>query len=188
MVGYKTISDPQPFAAESLNRTNTLPRTSAARARAVSEPNEGRNGETIDFGPLEDWIGYQLRLAQTASFAAFAHEAKDVDLSPGRFAALLLIGRNPGISQAALSRAVGIDKSTVTFALDNLMKRGFVKRTRVSHDRRAYSLSLTNAGERMLAKLTECATRHDRNLDRIVGPRDRAAFLRILRKIVAELS
>jgi hypothetical protein len=36
--------------------------------------------------------------------------------------------------------------------------------------------------------LTECATRHDRNLDRIVGPRDRAAFLRILRKIVAELS
>jgi DNA-binding MarR family transcriptional regulator len=76
----------------------------------------------------------------------------------------------------------------VTFALDSLMKRGFVRRSRLPHDRRAYSLSLTAAGERMLAKLTECATRHDRNLDRIVGPRDRAAFLRILRKIVAELS
>jgi len=63
-----------------------------------------------------------------------------------------------------------------------------VRRSRLSTDRRAYSLSLTPAGERMLTKLTECATRHDRNLDRIVGPRDRAAFLRILRKIVAELS
>jgi DNA-binding MarR family transcriptional regulator len=160
-----------------------LPRTPAAR-RAVSEP----NGEAIDFGPLEDWVGFQLRLAKTASFAAFSREAKNVDLSPGRFATLLLIGRNPGISQIALSRAVGNDKSTVTFALDSLMKRGFVRRSRLPHDRRAYSLSLTAAGERMLAKLTECATRHDRNLDRIVGPRDRAAFLWILRKIVAELS
>ena len=160
-----------------------MARTSAAR-RAVPEP----NGGNIDFGPLEDWIGFQLRLAQTASFAAFSREAKDVDLSPGRFATLLLIGRNPGISQTALSRAVGNDKSTVTFALDSLMKRGFVRRTRLPQDRRAYCLSLTAAGERMLAKLTECATRHDRNLDRIVGPRDRATVLRILRKIVAELS
>ena len=99
-----------------------------------------------------------------------------------------MIGRNPGISQTALSRAVGNDKSTVTFALDSLMKRGFVRRARLPQDRRAYCLSLTAAGERMLAKLTECATRHDRNLDRIVGPRDRATVLRILRKIVAELS
>jgi DNA-binding MarR family transcriptional regulator len=166
-----------------LDRIIALARTSAAR-RAVPEP----NGGNIDFGPLEGWVGFQLRLAQTASFAAFSREAKDVDLSPGRFATLLLIGRNPGISQIALSRAVGNDKSTVTFALDSLMKRGFVRRSRLLHDRRAYSLSLTAAGERMLAELTECATRHDRNLDRIVGPRDRAAFLRILRKIVAELS
>ena len=162
--------------------------TSAARARAVTDPVAAQKGEPIDFGPLENWIGFQLRLAQTASFAAFSREARDVDLSPGRFATLLLIGRNPGISQIALSRAVGNDKSTMTFALDGLMKRGFVRRTRLRHDRRTYCLSLTAAGERMLAKLTECATRHDRNLDRIVGFRDRATLLRILRKIVAELS
>lgn len=164
-----------------------MPRTSVAR-RAVSEPNGGQVSENIDFGPLEGWIGFQLRLAQTASFQAFSREAKDIDLSPGRFATLLLVGRNPGISQTALSRAVGNDKSTLTFALDSLMKRGFVRRTRLLTDRRAYSLSLTPAGERMLAKLTACATRHDRNLDRIVGPRDRVTFLRILRKIVTELS
>ena len=156
--------------------------------RTAISPVAAQPGEDIDFGPLENWIGFQLRLAQTASFAAFSREARDVDLSPGRFATMLLIGRNPGISQIALSRAVGNDKSTMTFALDGLMKRGFVRRARLRHDRRTYCLSLTAAGERMLAKLTECATRHDRNLDRIVGFRDRAAFLRILRKIVAELS
>ena len=39
----------------------------------------------------------------------------------------------------------------------------------------------------MLRRLTQCAARHERNLDRIVGARDRAKLLRILRKIMAEL-
>lgn len=158
------------------------------RERVTPEtPVERAPEAVVDLGPLENWIGFHLRLAQTASFQAFSREARDVDLSPGRFAALMLIGRNPGISQTALSRAVGSDKSTLTFALDDLVKRGFVRRTRLRKDRRTYCLSLTAAGERMLDELTECARRHDRNLDRIVGPRDRATFLRLLRKIAAEL-
>lgn len=145
-------------------------------------------GADIDLGPLAGWAGFYLRLAQNASFQAFSREARGVNLSPGRFATLMLIGRNPGISQTALSRAVGSDKSTLTFALDDLVKRGLVKRSRLRKDRRAYCLSLTANGEKMLEQLTECARRHDRNLDRIIGPRDRAAFLKILRKISAELS
>ena len=40
----------------------------------------------------------------------------------------------------------------------------------------------------MLQRLTECAARHERNLDRIVGARDSARLLRILRKIMSELA
>jgi hypothetical protein len=39
----------------------------------------------------------------------------------------------------------------------------------------------------MLDQLTVCAQRHDDNLDRIIGPKDRAKFLRILQKLAAEL-
>ena len=53
-------------------------------------------------------------MAQIASFQAFAREVGEVDLPPGRFALLTLIGRNPGISQTVLSRAAGRDKSTLT--------------------------------------------------------------------------
>ncbi len=142
----------------------------------------------IDYGPLRDWIGFHLRLAQSASFQAFARAAEDVDLQPGRFSVLLLIGRNPGISQTELSRANGRDKSTLTPALNDLVGRGLVVRTRVERDRRSYQLSLTPAGEAVLERLFACAQRHDRNLDRIVGKRDRARFLQILRKLVAELT
>jgi DNA-binding MarR family transcriptional regulator len=57
----------------------------------------------------------------------------------------------------------------------------------LASDRRSYHLTLTADGEALLQRLTECAARHDRNLDRIVGPRDKPRLLRLLRKIMSEL-
>ncbi len=167
------------------SRSAAKVRETAARAAKPADPAE--NGD-LDYGPLAGWIGFNLRLAQTASFAAFAREAHEVDLQPGRFALLMLIGRNPGIGQTALSRANGRDKSTLTPALNDLVRRGLVDRQRTAEDRRAYRLTLTREGEAMLRRLNACAERHDANLDRIVGKRDRARFLRILRKLIAELT
>jgi len=99
----------------------------------------------------------------------------------------VLIGRNPGISQTALSLANGRDKSTLTPVLNDLVRRGLVRRVRTPDDRRTYQLALTAAGERMLKQLAACAVVHDRNLDRIIGRRDRAHFLSILRRIEGEL-
>ncbi len=147
----------------------------------------GERVEGVDYGPLAEWPGFHLRMAQIASFHAFASEVGEVDLPPGRFALLTLIGRNPGISQTVLSRAAGRDKSTLTPALRDLKKRGLIVCERLARDRRSYHLSLTPAGEEMLRRLTQCAARHERNLDRTVGARDRQKFLRILRKIMSEL-
>jgi DNA-binding MarR family transcriptional regulator len=141
----------------------------------------------IDYGPRAEWLGFHLRMAQIASFQAFAREVGEVDLPPGRFALLTLIGRNPGISQTVLSRAAGRDKSTLTPALRDLKKRGLIVCERRAKDRRSYHLSLTPAGVEMLRRLTQCAARHERNLDRTVGARDRQTLLRILRKITSEL-
>jgi len=143
--------------------------------------------ENIDFGPLANWVGFHLRIAQTASFQAFVREAREVDLSPGRFATLMLIGRNPGISQTALAAANGRDKSTLTPILEDLERRGFIVREKMKTDRRSYQLTLTDAGKKMLDQLTACAKRHDDNLDRIIGAKDRAKFLKILQKISAEI-
>jgi DNA-binding MarR family transcriptional regulator len=142
----------------------------------------------VDFGPLADWIGFHLRLAQNASFQAFAREASGIDLRPGRFATLMIIGRNPGISQTALSRANARDKSSLTPVLNDLVRRRLVKRLRAKDDRRSYRLMLTGAGEELLAKLTACAARHERHLDEVLGPKDRAQFLQILKRLIAEVS
>ncbi len=141
----------------------------------------------VDLGPLDNWIGFHLRLAQSASFQAFTREARGVDLSPGRFATLMIIGRNPGISQTALSRANARDKSSLTPVLEDLERRRLIRRVRPKDDRRSYQLLLTPSGERLLQELTACAERHDRNLDRIIGPRERTRFLKTLKKLITKL-
>src|SRR5436309_2298638 len=82
----------------------------------------------VRYGPLEHWVGFHLRLAQSASFQAFARLANGVELTrPGWFATLTLIGANPGISQTELSRANGRDKSTLTPVLQDLTRRRLVR-------------------------------------------------------------
>ena len=142
----------------------------------------------LSLGPLADFIGFHLRLAQEASFQAFSRRVRDFDLRPGRFAVLALIGENPGISQTALGRASGRDKSSLTPALDDLAGRALIHRRRVARDRRSYALSLTPKGERLLATLLAHARAHDRRLDTLVSLRHKAEFIRTLRRIAMALA
>jgi DNA-binding MarR family transcriptional regulator len=160
----------------------------ATRGRNSGKGN-GADGaaEHIDYGPLADWIGFNLRMAQDASFQAFSRLSQEIGVRPGRFATLTLIGNNPGITQTALSRANSRDKSTLTPLLADLVRRGLIRRARTRNDRRTYRLTLTKAGETLLHQLTACARGHEDKLDLILGARDRAQFLRILRKVAAEI-
>ena len=151
----------------------------------------GRNGEaiaeSIRFGTLEHWVGFNLRMAQEHAFEAFSRRSQEIGESPGRFATLTLIARNPGISQTELSHANGRDKSSLTPVVEDLVRRGLVERKRMREDRRTYRLNLTPAGKRTLTMLTRCARQHERVLDGIIGRRDRTRFLQILKRIAAEV-
>ncbi len=149
----------------------------------------GGNGagaaEPVDFGPLQHWVGFNLRLAQEAAFQAFSRRSQAIGEHPGRFATLTLIARNPGISQTALSQASGRDKSSVTPVIEDLVRRGLVARERTRDDRRAYRLTLTAAGRKTLTELMRCARRHERNLDAVIGRGERKRFLATLKRIAA---
>jgi DNA-binding MarR family transcriptional regulator len=141
----------------------------------------------VRLGTLDDAIGFHLRLAQDASFRAFARRAGRHDLKPGHFAALLVIVNNPGISQGALGRAIVRDKSSVTPIIQTLFKRGLIDRQTSAGDRRRIQLSVTGSGRELLRRLAPHVRNHDRNLDTIVGS-DRALFLGLLRRIANEIS
>src|SRR5262245_53252294 len=105
----RTASNLLPSRQGNYHAPAARPRALLARNAPTKQNGTVHRGpeEAIDYGPLAEWVGFHLRLAQTASFQAFARETEDVDLRPGRFSILVLIGRNPGISQTVLSRANG---------------------------------------------------------------------------------
>ena len=139
--------------------------------------------EDLRLGPLANMIGFHLRLAQSASFLAFTRQLDGVDVSPGWFAVLALIGENPGITQTALSRADSRDKSTLTPILDDLDRQGLITRERLPSNRRSYSLNLTQAGVRLRDELMKHAWAHEHELDQIVGPGGQADLIGTLRRI-----
>jgi DNA-binding MarR family transcriptional regulator len=157
-----------------------------AKARRAKMP-AAPAAETLRLGPLGGFIGFHLRLAQEASFQAFARRVRGSQMRPGRFAVLALIAQNPGLSQTALGRAAGRDKSTLTPALNDLVHRSLVKRQRVASDRRSYALSLTPKGEKLVEVLFAHAREHDRELDAIVGLKHKAEFIRTLRRLAMAL-
>ena len=162
-------------------------RTSKASGRVRRGKKGEAIAESIKFGPLEYWVGFNLRMAQEHAFQAFSRRSQEIGESPGRFATLTLIARNPGISQTELSHANGRDKSSLTPVVEELVRRGLVERKRMREDRRTYRLNVTPAGKKTLTMLTRCARRHERVLDGIIGQRDRKRFLQILKKIAAEI-
>ena len=140
-------------------------------------------GQDVKIGFLAGFVGFHLRLAQDASYRAFArHRDKDL-IKPGRFPALAIIHLNPGISQSALGRAIARDKSTVSPLIKDLQTNGFISRKPSAHDRRSVTLSLTKKGERTLDRLQVRAKEHEAELDRIVGA-SKARLMSLLEKII----
>ena len=141
----------------------------------------------MELGPLAEFIGFHLRLAQEASFRAFARRVANPHLKPGRFAVLAIIGQNAGLTPTALSRVSGRDKSSITPALRDLELRGLVRRRAVPSDRRSCTLALTDAGRALLREMMGHAAAHDRELDRIVGRDGKPQLLAQLRQITRAL-
>jgi DNA-binding MarR family transcriptional regulator len=158
-----------------------------APVRGAARKGDGRKARPAELGTLGSLIGFNLRLAQDASFRVFARHSGEEHLKPGRFAALTVIHDNPGIAPSALGRAIGRDKSTVTPLIQDLERHALVVRGIAPDDRRRVALRLTRAGEAALKSLGRHARDHDRKLDRIVGD-GKAEFVALLKKIAAEIA
>jgi DNA-binding MarR family transcriptional regulator len=80
--------------------------------------------QVVSFGDLPGQLGYVLRRAQLAVFQDFIEALKAVDLTPGKFSVLLVIGENPGLPQSALCQALGILKGNFVALLHEFERRG----------------------------------------------------------------
>jgi DNA-binding MarR family transcriptional regulator len=160
-------------------RANRMPAKDKTETASVAV----ETGRPIDLGLLPDLLGYHLRKAQLAVFQDFARTVGEGELTPGQFGVLVVIERNPGLSQTRLGQTLGIDRSTLVAVIDRLETRGLVERADAPHDRRSYALHVSPAGRALLQHLVARVRAHE---DHIVGDLDageKAALIAALRRI-----
>lgn len=134
----------------------------------------------IEFGILDEFVGFQLH--KTRNFlASELYRMIAPGALPGDFPILYLIARNPGRTQTAISRAVGLDRSSLVPILNRLEREGWVNRSVSPEDKRAHSLVITEAGKARLDDIQAAVTSLEDRISAAIGEDGQKEMLRLLR-------
>ena len=139
----------------------------------------------IDYSYLPELVGHLLGLAHVAITQLCTEVMEPLRLTPKQFVAMEFISKNPCISQKNIAENIGTAPAVMVGILDDLSKRGLLKRKRSPHDRREYYVQLTPKGLSLLAEIRRVAFEVEDLYQEKTGMTDkeRATLLPILRKI-----
>jgi DNA-binding MarR family transcriptional regulator len=135
-----------------------------------------------DIGALREHLGYFVRRLQVAVFQDFIRTLAPVDLRPAQYSVLVMIAANPGLSQADVAAALGIERARLVHLLDRLERRGLTRRLASPTDRRSHALELTREGRNTLRRARTLAARHEARLADRLGAEQRRTMLEVLRR------
>lgn len=159
-------------------------RNGAEGAFAGAPP--ARAGE-IDLARLSDHIGYVVRRAQLAIFKDFIQTLAPVDIRPAQYSVLIVIARNPGLTQAELGRALAIKRANLVGMLNELERRKLARRVSSPADRRSHALHLTPQGREMLERFHALALEHEARATRTLDAAEKRTLLALLDRVVRSL-
>ncbi len=156
---------------------NELQNQSAPKAAS------NKKNAQLNLGILEDLIGYQLRRAQMSLFQSFNKHLDHAKITPGQIGLLIKIRNNAGISQTALARANGIERSTLGEIIDRFEKRELVDRRKHATDRRAYALHLSAQGETFLDEVVPTLLKQEADFLKGWEDEEKQTLVRLLSKL-----
>ncbi|BDI05330.1 MarR family winged helix-turn-helix transcriptional regulator [Sphaerotilus microaerophilus] len=133
---------------------------------------------------LDDLPGHYIRRLQQIAVALFMEETAESGITPVQFATLTAAHEQPGLDQRSLAAMICFDTSTIGGVIDRLEKRGLMLRNAAPHDRRLRLLTVTPAGEALLAEVTPRVQAVQQRILAPLPPDEQAHFLHLLRSVV----
>jgi DNA-binding MarR family transcriptional regulator len=142
--------------------------------------------DAIALGALDQLIGYHMRRASAVLANDFNRAVAGTGMRQVLFGILSIIAANPGINQGNVGKALGIQRANMVSLVTELVDRGLVLREVASEDRRAFSLTLTAAGEGLVAETLARIHEHEDRLLGDLSPAERATLIALLGRIEAK--
>lgn len=137
-------------------------------------------GLDVGLDDLASHVGYAVRRFQLWIFQDFIKTLAAVDITPTQYSVMTVIAANPGLTQMAVAKRLGIERARLVHLLDTLEQRNLVKRAVSKTDRRSHSLRLTAAGGASLQQFKTLAAEHERHVIEKIGKDNRERLLEIL--------
>jgi DNA-binding MarR family transcriptional regulator len=133
---------------------------------------------------LPDQPGYLVRRLQQAAVALFMAQTAEQAITPVQFAALIATHEQPGLDQRTLADTIGFDTSTIGGVIDRLERRGLIQRNLAPHDRRVRLLTVTPAGEALLAQVLPGVRATQERILAPLSEAERPVFMALMHKLV----
>ena len=133
---------------------------------------------------LSDRLGYLLGQAHLTHRSIAAPLLATLGLGVKEFGALAVVNDEGPLSQQRLGERLRVDRTTMVAVVDQLERQGFVERQRNPEDRRAYSLRVTERGQRVLRQAAEAAEQAEAAFLTPLPARDRGALKDALRLLL----
>jgi DNA-binding MarR family transcriptional regulator len=137
----------------------------------------------IEYGVLDDLVGYALRRAQIAIYIDFEAALGPYEMTPQRFSTMVVIAENEGITQRDLGQVLGIARSGVVQVVNGLASRSWVSREAHGTDARAWLLKLTPAGRTHLADVKRRVRAHDQRVSKRLSAVERVKLIALLDRL-----
>src|ERR1700741_99627 len=117
-------------------------------------------------------------LKRAAQYAAYIYQGEvgKAGLTQRQFTVLMAVDQNEGVSQPALVKMTGIDRSTLADLVARLLAQGYLQRRRTKDDGRTNSIRITTAGKKVLKAAQPGADEVDKQILAIIAPSDRRSF------------
>ncbi len=138
--------------------------------------------KTADGYVLDEQVGYLLRQAMQRHLAIFS-EHMIGELTPTQFSVLFRLHEMGPCSQNLLGRRAAMDAATVKGVIDRLTLRGLTEVKADAADGRLMVVSLTRDGREVIGAALPWAGYISAETLKPLTSREKAAFLRLLRKL-----
>ena len=131
---------------------------------------------------------YKFKLSRILSDVSglFTERLMEYGITPKHFGALLVVKEYPFITQKELAGRLNIDQSTMGHIIDLLEGKKYLERKKHISDRRAYSLILTEDGEKTVLKLWEIMKYAEDKALTNLDEKEKETFSRLINKITGQ--
>jgi|SRR5690606_24542150 len=128
--------------------------------------------------------GHLVRRLHQICVAVFLEAARDYNLTPVQYAALMALQRFPGIDQTRMGKLIALDRQTTSNVITRLVDKGLVDRRR--KDKRTNALYLTVGGRALVDAMRPRLRATDEIILQPLSGSERETFMRLLKKLVGD--